>query len=100
MRTSILALGIVALCLGGFAIADGDDRSDGRNEVYELTKGKRHARFAIWNTKLGTIMLDTATGNSWRMEFQDKSGYVWSQIPRGIMRDPVFTIPNPVTGGE
>ena len=96
MRNSILALGVVALCLGGFAIADGD----GRNEVYELTKEKHHARFAIWNTKLGTIMLDTATGHSWRMEFQDKSGYVWSQIPRGIMRDPVFTIPNPVTGEE
>ena len=95
MRTTLMALGLVALCLGGFAIADGDD---GRNEVYELTKSKKHARYSIWNTKHGTLLLDTQTGHTWRMEFQDKSGYSWSQIPRGIMRDPEYTVPNPVTG--
>ena len=95
MRTTMLTLGIVALILGGLAVADG---KDGPNELHEVTKGHRHARFAIWNTKQGTLMLDTSTGHSWRLEFQDKSGYVWSQIPRGIMRDPEFQITNPVTG--
>ena len=95
MRKTMLAIGILALCMGGFAVADG---SDGPNPVYEVTKGHKHARFSIMNTKHGTLMLDTSTGHSWRLEFQDKSGYVWSQIPRGIMRDAEFTIPNPVTG--
>ena len=88
MRTTLLALGFVALCLGGFAIADG-------NEVYELTKSKRNVRYSIHNTRHGTLLLDSTTGHTWRMEFQDKSGYNWSQIPRGIMRDPEYTIPNP-----
>jgi len=95
MRTMLLTLGFVALCLGSFALADG---KDGRNEVYELTKSHRHARYSIWNVKEGTLMIDTATGHSWRLEFQDKAGYTWSQIPRGIMRDPEFEISNPVTG--
>ena len=95
MRTTLLTLGVVALLLGGLATADGNERE---SELYEVTKGHRHARFSIWNSKNGTLMLDTATGHSWRLEFQDKSGYVWSQIPRGIMRDPEFEIRNPVTG--
>ena len=95
MRNLILTLGLVALGLGGLALADGND---GRSEIYELTKSHRHARFSIFNVKEGTLMIDTATGHTWRLEFQDKAGYTWSQIPRGIMRDPEFSLPNPVTG--
>jgi len=53
------------------------------------------ARFRIWDTRHGTLMIDTATGHSWRLEFQEKSGYVWSQIPRAIMKDPGFPVENP-----
>jgi len=95
MRNALLTLGIVALCVGGFALADDND---GRNEIYELTKSHRHARFSVFNVKEGTLMIDTSTGHSWRLEFQDKAGYTWSQIPRGIMRDPEFELTNPVTG--
>jgi len=95
MRTTLLALGIVALCLGGFAVADGEDA---RNPVYEPARAPHHGRFTIFRIKEGTVMLDTTTGHTWRLEFQDKAGYTWSQIPRGIMRDPEYEIPNPVTG--
>ena len=96
MRKSMLAIAILTLCLGGYAVADGN----GRDEVYELVKGHRHGRFSIFNTKHGTLMLDTNTGHTWRLEFQDRKGYSWSQIPRGIMKDPEFAMPDPATGSS
>jgi hypothetical protein len=95
MRTTLLSLGIVALCLGAAALADGND---GHSGVYELTKSRGNARFSIFNVKEGTMLLDTATGHTWRLEFQAKAGYTWSQVPRGIMKDPEYSMPNPVTG--
>ena len=86
MKRSLAALVVSLVALGSFATAEGDA---------VLLRAPQDARYRIWDTRLGTIMLDTATGHSWRLEYQEKSGYVWSQIPRAIMKDPGFPIENP-----
>jgi hypothetical protein len=95
MRTALLALGILGLCIGGLALADGNEP---RLAEYEPAEGHRHARFSIYRVKEGTLMIDGSTGHTWRLEFRDKAGYTWSQVPRGILRDPEFEMSNPVTG--
>ena len=86
MKRSLAALAIALVVLGSFATAEGDA---------VLIRAPQGARYRIWDTKMGTIMLDSSTGHSWRLEYQEKSGYVWSQIPRAIMKDPGFPIENP-----
>jgi len=87
MKRSLAALAIALVVLGSFATAEGDA---------VLIRAPQGARYRVWDTKLGTLMLDTATGHSWRLEFQEKSGYVWSQIPRAMMKDPGFPVDNPM----
>ena len=87
MKRSLSALAIALVVLGSFATAEGDA---------VLIRAPQGARYRVWDTKLGTLMLDTATGHSWRLEYQEKSGYVWSQIPRAIMKDPGFPVENPM----
>ena len=91
MKRSIVALAFLALLLGSIAVAEGD------GELFRVRANAQYApRYRVWDTKLGTLMLDTSTGHSWRLEFQEKSGYVWSQIPRAIMKDPGFPVDNPM----
>ncbi|MHC4408911.1 MAG: hypothetical protein ACYS0E_09235 [Planctomycetota bacterium] len=87
MKRSLAALAIALVVLGSFATAEGDA---------VLIRAPQGARYRVWDTKMGTLMLDTATGHSWRLEFQEKSGYVWSQIPRAMMKDPGFPVDNPM----
>jgi hypothetical protein len=86
MKRSLAALAIALVVLGSFATAEGDA---------VLIRAPQGARYRIWDTKMGTLMLDGSTGHSWRLEYQEKSGYVWSQIPRAMMKDPGFPVDNP-----
>jgi hypothetical protein len=80
MRTALLALGILGLCVGGLALADGNES---RVPEYEPAEGHRHARFSIYRVKEGTLMIDGSTGHTWRLEFRDKAGYT---SPRSACR--------------
>ena len=87
MKRSLAALAVALVVLGSYSTAEGDSF---------LIKAPEGGRFRVWDTKMGTLMLDSATGHSWRLEYQEKSGYVWSQIPRAIMKDPGFPVENPM----
>jgi len=87
MKRSVSALLILLVAFGSHVAAEGDT---------VLVPRPSDARYRIRDTRHGTLLLDSATGHSWRLEFQEKSGYVWSQIPRAMMKDPGFPVDNPL----
>ncbi|MEM8883386.1 MAG: hypothetical protein AAGD14_04925 [Planctomycetota bacterium] len=97
MKRSFRNLGLTVLVLASIGWAQGTAKESPVDRM-KKEAAQRAVRYQLWETQFGTLLLDSSTGHSWRLEFSEKTGYVWSQIPRGMMKDDGFPIENPMTG--